>query len=344
MHGPPERKNSRDLKSIARDIGEVLVAFANADGGELLVGVEDDGIISGIHTSNRKSIAALLEAPKSYVHSKTPLPPVRTATLEIDGKLVLYFSTSKSTSYIHLTADGRCLQRRDLEVLPIPAEDILFDRRERESREYDREFVDGAGVSHLDSHLVQSVATQISPGMSNEKCLQYLDLAEYVSPGLRLKRAALLLFANEPSRWHPRIQVRIIKVDGSELRSGAKYNVRSDRTVSGNILHLVEDAWEALRPQLVQTRLGNEARFETTVMYPELAVEKLLSMLLRTATTQKKAVGLRFMCSTTEWRFAIRVPSYPQYGSKILRGSKGSINLGIRQLRVSCGKLDSCVN
>ena len=38
----------RDVKDISRNIGEVLVAFANADGGELLVGVENDGQVTGI--------------------------------------------------------------------------------------------------------------------------------------------------------------------------------------------------------------------------------------------------------------------------------------------------------
>ena len=50
LHGPPNAKTPRPVKSIRRDIGEALVAFANADGGELLVGVEDDGSITGIDT------------------------------------------------------------------------------------------------------------------------------------------------------------------------------------------------------------------------------------------------------------------------------------------------------
>ena len=274
--GEPGKKQPRDKKSIAHDIGEALVAFANADGGELLIGVEDDGTITGIDSFKRAEIEYFLNAPKNNVHQKTPLPPVRTATLTMSGHQVLYFSTPKSTSYIHLTSDGRCVQRRDLETVPIPAEEILFDRKERESREYDREFIDGATTNHLDPLLVASSAQQLSPGMSNEKSLQYLDLAEYVGPGLRLKRAALLLFANEPHHWHPRLQIRIIKVEGNELLSGAEYNVKSDHTVRGNIIQLIEEGWEALRPQLVQTRLGKEARFETMIKYPELACREAL--------------------------------------------------------------------
>ena len=277
LHGPPDAKKPRSSKSICRDIGEALVAFANGDGGELLIGVEDDDSITGINALSEHDMASLRESPHSQVHSKTPLPPIRTTTLKLDGLLVLYFSVHKSTSHVHLTSDGRCVQRRDLETVPIPPEEILLDRRERESRAYDRVYVDGATAADLNRDVVTLVAEQISPGMTVEKCLQYLDLAEYVGPGLRLRRAALLLFATEPLRWHPRLQLRIIKVNGTELRTGAQYNAKSDETVTGNIFELVAKGWEALRPQLVQTRLGQDARFGSTVMYPELACREALT-------------------------------------------------------------------
>jgi ATP-dependent DNA helicase RecG len=276
MQGPPGSKTSRETKTICKDIGEALVAFANADGGELLIGVEDDGTISGIDILSEAAVESLLIAPRNYVHERTPLPPVRTARVQLGQHTVIYFSLLKSTSHVHLTSDGRCVQRRDLATIPMPAEEIQFARRERASREYDRLHVDGASANDLNRVLVKAVADQISTGMSIEKCLQYLDLAEYAGPGLQIRRAALLLFANEPNRWHPRLQVRIIKVDGTELKSGSQYNAKSDQIVTGNILELLENAWQALRPQLVQTRLGRDARFETTVMYPELACREAL--------------------------------------------------------------------
>ena len=45
LQGPPGSKTARETKSIGKDIGEALVAFANADGGELLIGVEDLSLI-----------------------------------------------------------------------------------------------------------------------------------------------------------------------------------------------------------------------------------------------------------------------------------------------------------
>jgi len=276
LHGTPNGKTPRDTRQICRDIAEALVAFANADGGELLVGVEDNGSVTGIESLRPDAIAQLEEAPRTHVHRDTPLPPIKYSLVNQNEHSILYFSVHKSTTHVHLTSDGRCLQRRDLETVPIPPEQILLDRKEKLSREYDRTYVDGATIADLNQDLLGIVADRLSSGMSHEKCLQYLDLAEFVSPGLRLRKAAVILFAKDPNRWHPRLQVRIIKVNGLELRSGAQYNVKSDQTVTGNLLELIERGWDSLRPQLVQTRLGMDARFGPIVMYPELACREAL--------------------------------------------------------------------
>lgn len=269
--GQAGRKTHRQVKSISIDIGRTLVAFANADGGELLVGVEDDGEITGIEVKEEQK-KELLASPAAYVHKDTPLPPARAMSLMIDGKVILYFSVSKGTSYVYLTSDGRSLQRRDRESVPIATESIRFSRAETMSREYDRGFVDKAQIRDLDMELVGRVAEHISKGMSVEKCLQHLELAEFEGTKLRMRRAALLLFAKEPLRWHPRLQVRILKVEGAMIKTGDKYNVVKDEEVSDNVLNLIESSWDLLRPHLTETRFRRDALFKTQIIYPELVL------------------------------------------------------------------------
>jgi len=48
LEGRPDNTKPRITKLICADIGEALVSFANADGGAILIGVEDDGTITGI--------------------------------------------------------------------------------------------------------------------------------------------------------------------------------------------------------------------------------------------------------------------------------------------------------
>jgi ATP-dependent DNA helicase RecG len=275
LEGPESDKQPRPLKLLKRDIGEALVAFANADGGELLLGVEDNRTITGV-PHRPGDIEALLDAAKTQIHPQTPLPePLRTR-VEIEGKTVLYFATTKSTRLVHLTSDGRCLQRRDRESVPVPPQQIQFERQEQVSREYDRQFVDGAHIESLDLDLLTRAGQDIAPGMSPEKLLQLLDLADFSGPSAHLRRAALLLFASDVRRWHPRSEVRILRVSGTELKTGKEYNVTRDDTVGGAVFELISKAWETLRSHLVQTKLSSDGRFLESIMYPEDACREAL--------------------------------------------------------------------
>ncbi len=273
--GPSDHKTPLPWKHIANKIGDTLVGFANADGGELLVGVEDDGEITGLELSD-ENIRRLLDATRTRVHQETPLPSPRAHRVSYQGRQLLYFSVQKGTRYVYLTSDGRCLQRLDRDTVPVSSEHIVFSRREAMSQEYDRAFIDGADIPDLDVALVTHVAEQISKGMSVEKCLQHLELAEYDGNRLRLRRAALLLFAREPAKWHPRLQVRIIKIDGTELGSGQTFNVTSDEEATDNVVNLIETSWELLRPHLTETRISEDAVFRAQIIYPELACREAL--------------------------------------------------------------------
>lgn len=274
--GPPEQKKKRPIREISKDVGEALVAFANADGGELLIGVEDDGTVTGTNEFSESEISLVKAACTTHVHADTPLSAL-CREADIKGKRVIYFRVGKGSRLIHLTSSGRCLRRIDLASVPVAVEDIQFSKREIASREYDREFVDGASVADLDADILRAVATHVSPGISVDKCLQYLGLAEYDgATGLRLRRAAVLLFAKTPDRWHPRVQIRIMKVNGTSVGTGAAYNVVSDNTVKENIIKLIGEAWDGLRPHLASTKFDGDARFRTAYIYPETACREAL--------------------------------------------------------------------
>jgi ATP-dependent DNA helicase RecG len=265
------------VKLVCKDIAETLVAFANADGGELFVGVEDDGIVSGVHYKDAQ-FAMLSEAFRTHTHPDTPLPSPTVARINHESLTVLYFQVPKSTQKVHLTADGRCLQRFDRENRPVAAEQIQYSRQEQLSREYDRAFIDGAGLQDLDRAAIEEISKRIAGGQSPEKFLQFMDTAQYDNEGLALRRAAALLFANDVTRWHPRCEVRIVRVSGTALGVGKDYNVhpRDDQTVRGNILMILERAWDILRPYLTQTKLVESGIFKENLVYPEDACREAL--------------------------------------------------------------------
>lgn len=275
LEGVPNSKLPRDKKEVCYDIAKTLVAFANADGGELFVGIEDDNTVTGLPYPDEK-ITLILKAPENYVLKDTPLPLKRVSIIDYNGKKVAYFSVEKGSKYIHLTSKGECFQRKDRESVPTASEHIRFAREEEASREYDRQFVDLANISDLDLHLINAVAQNISRSMSAEKFLQYLELAEFDGNRLRLRKAALLLFSKHPTKWHPRSQVRILRVRGTEEKTGEDFNIEEIGETSGNIFTLYEQSWELLRPNLTETRFSKDAIFKTQIIYPELACREAL--------------------------------------------------------------------
>lgn len=276
LEGRPGQKKPRRVASICAEIGEALVAFANADGGELFIGVEDDGTITGLQ-HGETDVQTMLNAINTHILDSHELPLQINTALTIDGREILFFSVTKSTTKIFQLPDGRCMRRQDKSSMPASIERIQFERREALSREYDRTFVDGATVNDLDLSLVQQMADEMIRGMSPEQYLQQVNLAEYGNGGIRLRRAAVLLFAKDISKWFPRSQIRILKVNGDQVLPGEKYNVISDDYITGNIFTLLSSGWERLRPFLSQkTVLSGEARFEQTFVYPENACREAL--------------------------------------------------------------------
>ncbi len=276
LEGPPNNKKPRDLKEIFADVAKTLVAFANADGGELFIGLEDNCTVSGIPFSEEK-IMAVLAASENYVMK--PLPIKRKNIIAYEGRKIIHFSVDKDSRYVHQTSKGECFQRKDKESVPASADSIRFAREEVVSREYDKQFEELASVTDLDLALVARTAQEITKikNISPEKFLQYAELAEFDGDRLRLRKAALLLFAKKTSKWHPRSNVRILKVNGTEEKSAPDYNVIELAYVDGNIFSLIRQSWEALRPALIsETRYSEDGLFKTQFIYPEQACKEAL--------------------------------------------------------------------
>lgn len=281
LRGAPGQKSPRPVKDICDDIAEALVAFANADGGELLIGVEDDGSVTGIPHSD-SDIQLILSDWKSRVQmnpddARTHLPIQMAQAVALPSGKIIFFSVTKGTRQIFQLTSGRCVRRRDKATEPANVNQMLFEAQEAESRAFDQQFVDGAAIADLDVARVSAVATQYLTGMTPEFYIQQVGLGEFGMGGLRLRRAAILLFAKDVIRWHPRSQIRVLKVSGTELKSGDQYNVSSDEPRTGNIFELLTTSWELLRPFLTtKTQFGSDARFDQQYLFPEQACREAL--------------------------------------------------------------------
>jgi predicted HTH transcriptional regulator len=96
QEGEHQRQDFKFCINDSRKIAKSLVAFANTDGGKLLVGVKDNGKIAGIRTD--EEFYMVEAAAKIYSD-----PPINFSTLQwqVDGKTVLEIQIEPSTSKPH---------------------------------------------------------------------------------------------------------------------------------------------------------------------------------------------------------------------------------------------------
>lgn len=100
-----------EFKSDQKKLGdeelvEAVVAFANTDGGDLFLGVEDDGKITGLHEKHKDitQLAALI--------ANRTIPPVSVLTELVEYDVsILKISVPKKTSIV-ATSSGKMLRRR----------------------------------------------------------------------------------------------------------------------------------------------------------------------------------------------------------------------------------------
>ena len=97
-----------DLKILPdRDLLAAVVSLANTDGGELLLGVEDNGQITGLH-ANHLNVSGI---PSLVANKTNPAISIRVERFELHGKSIARISVPKSRQLVS-TSEGLLVRRR----------------------------------------------------------------------------------------------------------------------------------------------------------------------------------------------------------------------------------------
>ena len=205
----------------AESVAGEMVAFANADGGTLCLGVRDDGAPVGIPPARLDAVE------RWFVNIATdncdpPIRPiVRKHVLRVkDEPKHLILGEIPRGLYVHRTTGGRYYQRigsskRDL----TPAELVrLFQQRGREYV-FDEQAVLAAGVSDLNQHRLEAF-------FGRSPTIPWLDLLRNTRVAARDEHGAdrptvagLLAFATEPTDFLPSCSIEAACYAGTELSS-----------------------------------------------------------------------------------------------------------------------------
>lgn len=268
----------KSAKITATAIAVSMIAFANADGGLLAVGIEDDGKITGIDDYT-KNINEILRASFDFCQ---PSIMIETETIDcIDSS-----GRENHIILIRVPQSGELhANHRDEVFLRIGdrSKKLAFDERlqlmyAKGARYFENEPVYGSGIDDIDMVAVAEYCDKIGYAKSPEEYIkQNKKFIINVGGRQEMSGAAILLFGKNPQLFFERARVRFIRYEGIEAKVGAAMNVVKDVIFEGRILDLVEAAIEFVRGQIKEhTYLGPDAKFVTEPEYPEFVWKELI--------------------------------------------------------------------
>ena len=158
MEGPPGKKRVRKAKDIARDVAETVAAMANTDGGELVIGIEDDGTITGVDLPEDK-IQLVLGVPQDRNYLNPPVPFRARRVQTPSGDCLLCFAVDWSPT-VHQLARGQYLLRIRDRNEPFDAGQIAVLKTAKTQGLWERSFPPGATLADLDEPLLERLAPE----------------------------------------------------------------------------------------------------------------------------------------------------------------------------------------
>ncbi len=269
----PNRRRPLDRRTVRDFIAEYVAAFANADGGDLILGAEDDGDPTG-HEYPEEAVEDFFRVGERRLR---PPVKVRAQRASVEGRELLLFHVGPSDQAVLVEGNGFPYRVGDRVVRE--SQEAINARKEAYRRVgFEQMIRREASLSDLDIELAQSVlAKTVRGGRTVEEALEAYSLIHLGPEATRITNAALLLFGRPPlARWHPHADIRFFRVDGRERRHGPRRNVAQLDRLEHPIARLIPEAHRYARSQIRKSERLHNLFFREMPEYPEFAWQEAI--------------------------------------------------------------------
>lgn len=258
------------LKISGKKIQKVVVAFANTDGGEVLIGIADDKdeFIVDKRWQGAKSVEDLNPFIQA-LHELEPSPPVKLEILNCEdfpGK-VLKISVEKGTE-VYKTADKTVYVRQGAQSLPIASpEKIMNLAFAKGTRSYEDHFVDSEPEIITDSETMQRFIEGALPKVHPVDYVINENLVD--SKTLNPRAGGILLFSDNPAAVFPKkCSVKIVRYETKE-DDPEREHLSENIVVEGPLYDLIKTTAVKVKEMMSSVTIWTAEGVMKSVEYPQ---------------------------------------------------------------------------
>jgi ATP-dependent DNA helicase RecG len=271
---------------------KTVCAFANTDGGMLVLGVADLKSFQGINRvfGVEENSEAVDELQRKLLTEFLPnveglrlqrlVCTLHNGTARGRQGHVLVLQVPRSAR-VHSVVDGGTYTRLDAGNRIMSASEVTELSYRRGERSATSEAL-AVPLARLQTHAWQRFASGRGPltGSFSDQLLR-IGLADEVGGIAQPRRAAILLFAEEPgsllAAFDSRADVRVMVYDGKHVASGATPNLRKPaKSVRGPLIDQIDTAVKIVLDELADGLTLSASGFKTKHAYPERVVKEAI--------------------------------------------------------------------
>ena len=288
------------------DLAAAIVAFANTDGGQILLGVDDHGQVVGIAESDPDRIAQTVDNV-AFRNIHPPATVVLETTTDPQGRVVLIaqipkgsqrpYRTNRGVYYIRTASGRRQASREELLRLFQASEGLYYDETPvLSTSQVDIEAQAQADVFDMARQRGVDVAA-VDP----QRLLLNWKLLAQRAGQFSLTVAGVLFLARSPQQWLPTAYVSALRIPGTDISVAPS----DQKRIEGRVLSIIEDTKRFLeihlpRPHRIQG-LAPE-------VIPELPAEVLREALVNAVAHRDYTISAPIRVLVFDNRIEIRTP------------------------------------
>jgi ATP-dependent DNA helicase RecG len=256
-----DRKSSR---TSAQKLAEVLVGFANAEGGTVVLGIWNNKVegvdrSAKLHNSWRQ---AAMDFTSPCVRLKASLEDCLNEEGEPDHLMVLEV---ESGDQVHATNKDEVFLRVGDETRKLnfsQRQELVYDKGQAN---FERTILPDLTLDVLDPDLLASYRRAVD----HDDVRRLLIARGLLAQNGDLTVGALLLFGKNPQAVMPEALVRIVRYHGNERGTGSRQQLVKDVRLEGPIPTLLFEAMDEITGLMPTRRaLGSSGKFERIGLIP----------------------------------------------------------------------------